>query len=107
MKEAMTPKYLGLVEEERKPKPKLKPLAKAWKEYKEAHSEAQVAKRQLWENAQKNGASAEEIQRRQQGAFMREVRGRQVEKQAKAAEQAPQPVPEENEDYMEEDEEEP
>ena len=45
--------------------------------------EAQVAKRQLWEHAQKKGESAEEVQLRQQGAFMREIRVRQAEKQAK------------------------
>ena len=39
-KEAMTPKSLGLVEEDSKPKPKSKPLTKAWEEYKEAHREA-------------------------------------------------------------------
>ena len=33
-KEAMNPMSLGLVEEERKPKPKSNPLAKAWGEYK-------------------------------------------------------------------------
>ena len=89
----MTHKNLGLVEEERKPKPKLEPLAKACEEYKEAKMEAQVAKRQLWEEAQKNGESAEEVQRRQQGAFMREMRVRHTEKQAKAAVQTQQPVP--------------
>ena len=49
-----------------KPKPRSKPLAKAWEEYKEAQMEAQVAKRQLWEDAQKKEESAEEVQRRQQ-----------------------------------------
>ena len=48
-KETMTPKNLGLIEEERKHKPKPKPLAKAWEEYKEAQMEAQIAKRRLWE----------------------------------------------------------
>ena len=79
------PKSLGLVEEERKPKPKSKPLAKAWEAYKEAQMEAQIAKRQLCEDAQKNGESAEEMQLRHQGAFMREVRVRQAEKQVNEA----------------------
>ena len=69
--------------------------------------EAQVSKRQLCEDAHKNGESAEEMQLRHQGAFMREVRVRQAEKQAKATVQAQQPAPEEKDDDMEEDEEEP
>ena len=60
-KETMTPKNLGLVEEERKPKPKPKPLAKVCEGYKEAQMDAQVAKRRLCEEAQKNGESAEEV----------------------------------------------
>ena len=106
-KETMTPKNLGLVEEERKPKLRLKPLAKAWEEYKEAQREAQIAKRRLWEDAQKNMESAEEVQRRQQGAFMREMRVRHAEKQAKATVQAPQPVPEEEDNAIDDDKEEP
>ena len=48
-KETMSPKNLGLVEEERenKPKPKSKPLAKAWEEYKETQMEAHITKRGL------------------------------------------------------------
>ena len=44
-----------------KPKPKSKPLAKAWEEYKEADMEAKVAKRRLRKEAQKKGESAEEV----------------------------------------------
>ena len=54
-KKTMTPKNLGLVEEERKPKPKPKPLAKGWEKLKDAQKEAQVAKRRLCEDAQRNG----------------------------------------------------
>ena len=57
-KEALTPKSLGLLEEERKPKPKAKPLMKACDEYNGAQREAHGAKRQLWEDAQKKGESA-------------------------------------------------
>ena len=85
----------------------MKPLAKAWEEYKEAEREAKVAKRRLLEEAQKNVESAEEVHRRQQGDLVREMRARHAEKQAKAAVQAPQPVPEEEDDDMYEDEEEP
>ena len=45
--------------------------------------------------------------RREQGAFLREVRERQAERQAKVPVQAPQPVSEEKEDDMEKDQEEP
>ena len=43
--------------------------------------------------------------RREQGAFLREVRARQAERQAKVPVQAPQPVSEEKEDDIEKDEE--
>ena len=93
-KETMTPKNLRLIEKESVPKPKAKSqVRKAWEEYKEAEAEAAMAKRQLCEQAQKNGEQ-DDIQRREQGAFRREVIGRQAEKQAKAQVQAPQPVPE-------------
>ena len=61
-----------------------------------------MAKRQLVEQAYKKGEQ-DDIPRREQGAFLREVRLRQALKQAKAPVQAPQPVPEEKEDIMEED----
>ena len=90
-KETMTLKNLGLIEEERKPKPKPKPkpLAKAWEGYKEAQSEAQVAKRRLFEEGQSNGESEAEVQPRQQGGFLREMMARHADKQAKAPVQTP------------------
>ena len=64
-----------------------------------------IAKRQLWEQAQKKGEQ-DDVPRREQGALLREVRLRQAVRQAKALVQVPQPVPEEKEDVMEEDVEE-
>ena len=58
-----------------------------------------IAKRQLWEQAQKNGEQ-DDVPRREQGALLREVRLRQAVRQAKAPVQVPQPVPEEKEDVM-------
>ena len=105
-KEAMAPKNLSLVEpQERTPKPKPKPARAAWEEYKEAEMEAKLAKRLLREEASHKGENAE-IPRREQGAFLREVRLRQAVKQARAPVQAPQPVPEEKDDEMDEDVEE-
>ena len=102
----MTPKNLRLIEKESVPKPKAKSqVRKACEEYKAAEAEAVMAKRQLWEQAQKNGEQ-DDIPRKEQGALLREVRLRQAVKQAKAPVQAPQPVPEEKEDDMEEDVEE-
>ena len=106
-KETITWKKLGLIEEENVPKPQAKPVRKAWDEYREAQRASQLVKRQLSEDARNRGASAEEIKLREQGAFLREVRLMQAEKQAKVPVQAPRPVPEEKEDEMEEDEEEP
>ena len=101
----MTPKNLGLVEpQERAPKPKLK-LARAWEEYKGAEREAAIAKRRLLEDARHKGEDAE-IPMREQGAFLREIRLRQAEKQVKAPVPATQPALEEV-DEMEQDEEEP
>ena len=92
-KEAMTPKNLSLVEpQERAPKPKPKPSRAAWEEYKEAERQAAAAKRLLREEASHKGEDAE-MQRREQGAFLREVRLRQAVKQARASVKAPQPVP--------------
>ena len=82
MEGKMTPKNLGLVEMERTPKPKQKPARAAWEEYKEAEMEAVVAKRRLCEEARHKGEDAE-ISRREQGAFLREIRLRQAEKQVK------------------------
>ena len=55
-KETMTPKSLRLIEKESvaKPKPKSQ-VRKAWEEYRAAEAEAVIAKRQLWEQAQKKG----------------------------------------------------
>ena len=64
-----------------------------------------MAKRQLGEQAYKKGEQ-DDIPRREQGAFLREVRLRQAVKQAKVPVQVPQPVPDEKEDDMEEDVEE-
>ena len=52
----MTPKSLRLTEKESvaKPKPKSQ-VRKAWEEYIAAEAEAVIAKRQLWEQAQKKG----------------------------------------------------
>ena len=61
----MTSKNLGLVEVERTPKPKPKPARAAWEEYKEAQSEAVVAKRLLWEEAQHKVEDAEMPRREQ------------------------------------------
>ena len=60
--------------------------------------EAQVAKRRLCEDVQPKGEGAEEVQRREQGAFMRDIRARHAEKKAKVPVQAPQPVQEEDDD---------
>ena len=87
-----------------KPKPKSQ-VRKAWEEYKAAETEAEMAKRQLEEQAQKE-VEQDDTSRVEQGSLQREVRLRQAMKQAKAPVQAPQPVPEEKEDAMEEDEEE-
>ena len=76
----MTPKNLSLVEpQEMAPKPKPKPARAAWEEYKEAERQAALAKRLLREEASHKGESAE-MPRREQGAFLREVRARHVEK---------------------------
>ena len=104
-KETMTPKKLGLVEVEMAPKPKPRPARAAWEEYKEAESEAAVAKRRLWEEAQHKGEEAE-MPRREQGALLREVRLRQAEKQVKAPVPATQPV-QGGGDEMDQDEEKP
>ena len=73
-KEAMTPKNLSLVEpQERAPNAKSKPARAAWEEYKEAERQAAAAKRLLREEASHNGEDAE-MQRREQWAFLREVR---------------------------------
>ena len=102
----MAPKNLSLVEPQgRTPKPKPKPARAAWEEYKEAEREAKLAKRLLREEASHKGENAE-MPRREQGAFLREVRLRQAVKQARAPVQAPQPVPEEKDDEMDEDVEE-
>ena len=65
-----------------------------------------IARRQLYEDARNKGASSEDIRLREQGAFLREVRPRQAEKQSKAPVQAPQPVPWKKDHDMEEDVEE-
>ena len=93
-KETMTWKKLGLIDEEAKPKPRVKPVNKAWEEFKEAQRESQLVKRQLHEDASRRGESSEEIRVREQGAFLREIIPRQAEKQAKVPVQAPRPVPE-------------
>ena len=102
-KEAMTPKTLCLVEpQERAAKPKQKPARAAWEEYKEAERQAALTKRLLREEASHKGEDAE-MQRREQGAFLREVRLRQAVKQARVPVRAPQPVPEEKDTDMEGD----
>ena len=60
--------------------------------------EAQVAKRRLCEDAQHKWEGAEEVQRMEQGAFMRDIRARHAENQAKVPVQSPQPVQEEDDD---------
>ena len=93
-KETMTGKKLGLIEKESVPKPQAKPVRKAWEEYKEAQRESLLVKRQWYEDARNRGANSEEIKLREQGAFLREVRLMQAEKQAKVPVHAPRPVPE-------------
>ena len=66
-KETMTWKKLGLIENESVPKPQAKPVRKAWEEYKEAQTEAQLVKRQLSEDASMRGVSAEDTRLREQG----------------------------------------
>ena len=91
--ETMTPKSLRLLEKESvaKPKPKSQ-VRKAWEEYKAAEAEAEMAKRHLEEQAQKE-AEQGDAPRGEQGPFLREERLRQAVKQAKEPVQAPRPVP--------------
>ena len=102
-RETMTPKSLKLLEKEAvaKPKPKSQ-VRKAWEEYKAAEAEAEMAKRQLEEQAKKDGEQGD-TPREEQGSLLREERLRQAVKRAKAPVQATLPVPEEKDDEMEED----
>ena len=87
-----------------KPKPKSQ-VRKTWEEYKAAEGEAEMATRQLEEQA-KREVEQDNTTREEQVPLQREEGLRQAMRRAKEPVQAPQPVPEEKDDAMEEDEEE-